>query len=116
MRGRMIAHGGFANRGVDNGVHFLANANCLLGCDLMGAHTLYRVVASGYFGDDCVVIVGVEPSAVADLPAGFGVEGGALEDNFAGVAGLEFLNAGSATNYRRYFAFGRSRLRVADKL
>ena len=59
----------------------------------MGAHALNRVVASSHLGDDGVVIVGVEPSAVADLAAGFGVEGRVVEDDLALLTGLEFLRA-----------------------
>src|SRR5260370_32604216 len=89
MRGRVIAHGGFANRGVDDGSHSLPDANRLLGNNLMRAHALYRVVAPSHLGDDGVVIIGVEPSAITDLPAGFGVEGSVVEDDLAGIAGFE---------------------------
>jgi hypothetical protein len=59
----------------------------------MRTDALHRVIASCHFGDDCVVIVGVEPSAVADLPTGFGVEGSVIENYFALVARLEVLCA-----------------------
>src|SRR5208282_4729554 len=93
MRRRVIAHGGFANRGVDYGIHFLSNANLLLGNDLMCAHALYWVIASGHLGDDGVVIIGIEPSAIANLASGFGVEGCVIEDDLALVADGELLNA-----------------------
>ncbi len=63
------------------------------GNNLMRAHALDRVVASRHFGDDGVVIVGVKPSAIADLPAGLGVEGSVIENDLAGFSGLEFLRA-----------------------
>ena len=44
-------------------------------------------VAAGDFGDDGVVVGGVEPADVADLAAGVGVEAGGVEDDFAGFAG-----------------------------
>ena len=59
----------------------------------MRAHSLDRVVAALHFGNDGVVIVAVEPSAVAHLSAGFGVERRVVEDDFAFLAGLEFLRA-----------------------
>src|SRR5580658_2881152 len=93
MRGRVIAHGRFANCGIDYGVYFLAYANWLLGNHLVRADTLDRVVASGNFGDYCIVIVGVEPSAIAYLASGFGIEGRVVEDDLAVVSGLEFLRA-----------------------
>ena len=105
-----------ANRGVDYGVYFLPDANWLLGDDLMRAHALHGVVAAGHFGDDCVVIVGVEPSAVADLAAGFGVEGRVVEDDFAGVAGLEFLRALVALDDGQHFAVVGARLAIAFEI
>src|ERR1035441_394326 len=113
MRGGVIAHGGLANRGIDNGIDFLTNANCLLGNDLMRAHALHRVVASGHFGDDGVVIVGVEPSAIANLSARFRVEGRVVENDLAGVAGLEFLCALAAFDDGENFAIVRARLAIA---
>ncbi len=93
MRGRVIAHCGFADGGIDNRVHFLPNANCLFYNYLMRADTLHRVVASSHFSDDGVVIVGVEPSAIADLSAGLSIEGSVVEDDLAVIAGIEFLCA-----------------------
>src|SRR5580658_5613091 len=93
MRSCVIAHGRFSNGGVDYGVYFIADANWLPGCDLMRTDALDRVVTSGDFGDDRVVVVGVEPSAIADLAAGLGVEGRVVEDDLAVVSGLEFLRA-----------------------
>ena len=40
-----------------------------------------------------IVIVAVKPSAVSDLPAGLRVERRVIEDDFAFVAGPEFLRA-----------------------
>ena len=81
MRGRVVAHGGLANVGVDHRIDFVAYTNRLLGDDLMRPHSLNRGVAALHFGDDGVVIVGVEPSPVADLPAGFGVERRVIEND-----------------------------------
>src|ERR1700687_4977914 len=113
MSSRVIAHGGFANRGVDNGIHSLPNTDCLLGNDLMHPHSLHRVVASSHFGDDSVVIVGVEPPAVTDLPAGLGVEGSVVENDLAEFAGLEFLRALVALDDGEHFTAVRARLTIA---
>ena len=59
----------------------------------MSPHSLYRVVTPGDVSDDRIVIVGVEPAAIADLAAGFGVEGRVIQDRFALVARLEFFYA-----------------------
>ena len=67
-----------------------------IGCfadDLMRPHSLDRVVAALHFGDDGVVIVAVEPSPVANLSAGLGVERRVVEDDLAFFARLEFLRA-----------------------
>ena len=79
----------------------------------MRAHALNGVVASGHFGDDGVVIVGVEPSAIADLSAGFGVEGRVIEDDLAGVAGLEFLRTLAAFDDGEHFAVVGASLAIA---
>src|SRR5258708_32923371 len=99
MRGRVITHSGFANCGVDDGIHFLPNAEgappfrtlCgggVLYHHLIRAYPLHRVVASRYFGDDVVVIVGVEPAALTDLSAGPGEKGSVIQEDHAAVAGL----------------------------
>ena len=78
----------FADVGVDHCIDFVADANRLLRDDLMRAHALNRVVASLHVGDDSVVIVGVEPSAIADLPASLGIKRRVIEDDLAFIAGL----------------------------
>src|SRR6266404_8053639 len=91
MRGGVIAHRGFPDVGVDYGVDFLPEANRLLGDYLMCAYALDRRVAAGHLGDDRVVVVRVQPSAVADLASGLGVKRRVIEDDLALVTGLEFL-------------------------
>src|SRR5258706_2834291 len=124
MRGRVITHSGFANCGVDDGIHFLPNAEgappfralCggwVLYYHLMRPYSLDRVVASSHFGDDSVVIVGIEPPAIADLSAGLGVKGSVIEDDLAGFAGLEFLRALTALNDGQHFAVLGSSLAIA---
>src|SRR5450631_4229529 len=82
----------------------------------MRPHALYRVVAPSHFGDDRVVIVGVKPSAIADLASGFGVERRVIENYFALVAGLEFLRALTAFDDGEYFAILRARLTIAFEI
>src|SRR5208282_1439536 len=124
MRGRVIAHGGLANRGVDNRIHFLPNAEgappyrvfCggwVFHHNLMCAHALNRVIASSHFSDDSIVIVGVEPSAIADLPAGLGIEGRVIEDDLTGLAGLESLRALATLDDGENLAVVRARLTIA---
>src|ERR1700722_5584957 len=93
MRGRVIAHGRLANVAVDDGIDLVAHTEGFLGHNLMGAHTLNRRVATSDVGDDGIVIVRVKPSAVANLPAGFGIERRVIENDFALLARLEFLHA-----------------------
>jgi hypothetical protein len=60
------------------------------------------------------VIVGVEPSAIADLAAGFGVEGRVIEDDLAALAGLEFLRAlAVCLDDGQHFAIVGARLAIA---
>src|SRR6266700_3490683 len=73
MCSRMIAHRGLPDVGIDDSVHPVTHANCLLGDDLMGTHPLDRRIASLHFGYDGVVIIAVEPSPVAYLSAGLAV-------------------------------------------
>jgi len=116
VRGRVVAHGGFADVGVDDGIDFVPYMNWLLGDDLVRADALNRGVTAFYFGDDGVVIVGVEPSAVANLAAGFCVEGRVIEDDFAFVAGLELLRALAVVDDGEDFAIVGTGLSVAFEL
>ena len=113
VRGRVVAHGGLADVGVNYGIDFVAYANRLFRDDLVRPHALNRRVAAFHFGDDGVVIVGVEPSAVADLSAGFSVERGVIEDDFPFVSGLELLRALAVVDDRENLAAVRASLAVA---
>ena len=75
----------------DHGIHLIAHADGLFWANRPDAPARPdRVVASLHFGDHGVVIVAVKPSPIAYLPAGFGVEGRVIEDDFAFFAGFEF--------------------------
>ena len=82
----------------------------------MRAHSLDRVIAAFHFGDDSVVIVAVEPSAVADLSAGFGVERSVVEDDLAFFAGLEFLRALAVVDDGEDFAAVGAGLAIAFEI
>ena len=105
-----------ANVGVHHRVHFVADTNRLFGNNLMRAHSLHRVVAAFHLGDDRVVIVGVEPSAIADLPAGLRVERRVVENDLAFFARLEFLRALPVVNDGQHFAAVGARLAIAFEL
>ena len=113
VRGRVVAHGRLADFGVDDGIDFVAYADRLLRDDLVRPDALNGGVAALYFGDDGVVIVAVEPSAVADLAARFSVEGCVIEDDFAFVAGFEFLRALAVVDDGEDFAVVGTGLAVA---
>ena len=55
MRGRVVAHSGFAKFGVDDGIDLVADMDWLFGDHLVRTHTLDRGVAAFYIGDDGVV-------------------------------------------------------------
>src|SRR6516162_5859981 len=116
MCGRVVAHGGLANSQVDHGVDSVAYANRLLGDDLMGAHALDRVVATLDLGGHRVVIVAVQPSPIANLPAGFGVKGRVIEDDLASLTRLEFLRTQAILEHGEDLTIFRARLAVAFKV
>src|SRR5262249_34663351 len=93
VRGGVIAHGGFAELGVDHGIELVTHTNRLLGDDLVRTYALDWVVNAGHFGNDRVVVVGVKPAMVADLAASFGIERRLIEYDLALLAGLQFLYA-----------------------
>src|SRR5260370_1006716 len=114
--GGVVAHRRLTDVGVDDGIDSLSDADRLLCDNLMRPHTLDRRVASGNFGDDGVVIIGVEPSAIADLAAGLGVERRVVEDDLSLIAGLEFLRALAALDDGEDFAVFGPGLAVAFEL
>jgi hypothetical protein len=79
----------------------------------MGPHTLDRGITPLHFGDDRIVIVAHEPSPVANLPAGFGIEGSVVENDFALIPGMEFLRALPLVNDGENFAAFRTGLAIA---
>src|ERR1700738_2011211 len=113
MRTRVIAHGGLSHLGIDHGVDFVTQADCLFSDGLMRADPPNRGIAALHFGDDRVVIVRVKPSPIADLSAGFSVERRVIEDDLAFIAGLEFLCALATVDDGQPFAEVGAGLAVA---
>src|SRR5215475_6934082 len=89
MRGRVIPHRGFPDICVNDGIHFVAAADALLGGHLMCTDALDRVVTTRHLGNDGIVILGVEPSTVSDLAACLGVKRRVIENDLAIVSRLK---------------------------
>src|SRR6266481_5026409 len=98
MRGRVVAHGGLANFGVDDRVYFHSDMNWLAGFDLMCAYALHRRVAAVDVSDNGVVLIVVEHAHITDLPAGIGVERRVIEHNFAFFARAKLADASAVMN------------------
>src|SRR4029077_18945052 len=81
--------------------------------DLMRRNSLDRVIAGFHVGDDGVVIVAVDPSAVADLSSGFGIERSVVEDDLTFFSWLEFLRALTVVDDGENFAALGAGLAVA---
>src|SRR5580698_6645092 len=113
MRGGVVAHGGETNVGIDYGIDFVADTNWLFGDDLVRAHALNGRVAAFHFGDDGVVIAGIEPTAITNLATRFGIEGRVIEDDLTFVAGLEFLCSLAVLDNGQHFAVVGASLAVA---
>src|SRR4029079_6027829 len=133
MRGSVVTHGGLSNVEVHHGVDLVANADRLLGGDLMSPYTLDGVVASLHVGDDILSILKPkivdmrflrpsrgqitsgqsQPSAVADLAAGLGVERRVVEDDLAFLAGFQLLWALAVVDDSQDFAAVGACLAVA---
>ena len=120
VRAGVVAHGGAADFVVDHGVNFVADVDGLLGDDAMRAHALHGIGHAFDLGDQRVVIVGVEPANVADLPAGLGVERRVVEHDLAALAGLQLLRADAGAIVRlddgQHLASGGQRLAIAFEL
>ena len=65
----MVAHGGGADFAVDDRVNHVSYSDGLPGDDLVGEDALHRPGRAFHFGEDGLVIGGVEPAGVADLAA-----------------------------------------------
>src|SRR5579863_1954587 len=70
----------------------------------MRPHALNRRVASGYFGDNGVVVARIKPSLVANLPTGVGIKRRVIENHFARLASLKFPHALPVMDYSQHLA------------
>src|SRR5215831_20582623 len=103
MRGRVIPHRRFPDICVNDGIDFVADADALLGPNLMGPDALDRVVTTLHVGNDGVVILGVEPSTISDLAACLGVKRRVIENDLSIVSRLEFAYTLTVVNDRQHF-------------
>src|ERR1035438_12962 len=129
VRSRMIPHSSGANLGVDDGVDSITDLEgappyavfvgwgfwCGLHNNLMRPHALNRVITSLHFSDHGIVIVRIEPTAVANLPASLRIERSVVENDLAGLAGLELLRPLPVVNDGQNLAAFRPRLLVSLK-
>src|SRR5882724_2843380 len=120
----VVAHSGLPDLRVDDGIDFLPDPKGAppfrVFCggwgfhhDLMRTNSLDRVIAGFHVGDDGVVIVAVEPSAIADLSSGFGIEWSVVEDDLTFFSWLEFLRALTVVDDGENFAAVGAGLAVA---
>src|ERR1700757_833101 len=64
----------------------------------MRPHSLNRVITSLHFRYDGVVVVGIKPSAIADLSARFGIKRRVIENDLTLFASLQFAHTLSVVN------------------
>src|SRR5215471_2163083 len=79
----------------------------------MCPHSLNGVITSLHVGDDSVVIVGIEPTAIANLATRLGVERRVIKNDFAFFARLQFLHALAVMNNGQHLASVGAGLLVA---
>ena len=114
MGRRVMAAGGGAQLGVDDGDELFADGDGLARSDLVRADALHGRVHAFDFGDDHGAVGGVEPAFVANLAAALGVEGSVVEDEFGRFSGAEFAaRLGRSTTMARTSQFGGLLLLVA---
>jgi hypothetical protein len=78
--------------GVGDGGHAVAYVQIFFGDDAMRDQAGDRVVRAAHFGHFERAGIVVEAAGVGHLAAGFGVDGGAVEDDFGFRAGLDFVH------------------------
>ena len=82
VRGGVVAHVARAAFGIGNGGDAIADLQIFFRDDAVGDESGDRVVGAFYFGDFEGFGIVVETADVCDLSAGFGIDGGAVEDDF----------------------------------
>src|SRR5450631_4490239 len=82
----------------------------------MRSNALNRVIAPCHLGDHSIVIVRVKPAVISHLPASLRIERSVVENDLAGLAGLELLRPLPVVNDGQNLAAVRPRLLVSLKL
>src|ERR1700731_1431764 len=100
MRAGMIAHDARAPLGMGLFGDAVADPQRVFGRNAVPHQPCDRVVSAADFGDDLRAGRIVERASISHLPAGFGVDDGAVEDDFAGFARLQFGDGSILRNDR----------------
>src|SRR6266478_583440 len=112
MGGGVDANRLLAYFGVDHRVDLLPDMNGLPRMYLVRTHALHRHVSAADFGDDVARGI-IEPSRIADLPAGVGVERCVVEDDLAFLVRAQLFDALSVMDDGEHFTIARLCLAVA---
>ena len=92
VRGRVVAHVARAALGIGDGGDAVADVQIFFRDDAVRDQSGDRIVRAAHFGDFERFGIVVEAAGVGDLAAGFGVDGGAVEDDFGFRALLDFVH------------------------
>jgi hypothetical protein len=91
VRGGVIAHVARAALGVRDGGDAVAHVQIFFRHDAVRDYAADRIIRAANFGDFEAFGIVVEAANVGDLAARFGIDGGAVEDDFRFFALLDFV-------------------------
>ena len=91
MRGGVVAHVAHAAFGIGDGGDAIADMEILFRDDAMGDQASNRIIRTANLGELERFGIVVERAGVGDLAAGFGVDRGAVQDDFGLGSGLDFV-------------------------
>ena len=91
VRGGVVAHVARAALGIGDGGDAVAHVQVFFGDDAVRDESGDRIVRAVNFGDFERFGIVVEAAGVGDLAAGFGIDRGAIEDDFGFGALLDFV-------------------------
>src|SRR4051812_46267857 len=106
----MVAHCRLAQLRVHHRIQSVPDHDRLTSRYVMRPDTLHRRVDARHLGDDRVAIIRIQPSLVANLSAGLGIERRVVEYDLALLSGLQFADALSTLNDSQHFTAVRLRL------
>ena len=92
VRAAVIAHDVGATLSVSDNGDAVAYVEGFFGGDAMSYEAGHGIEGAAYVGDPLRAGLVVEAADVSHLSAGFGVDGGAVKDDFAAFAGFEFVD------------------------